>query len=67
MTKELRKAIMKRSRLRNTFIKDRTETNQKNFKLQRNFCKKLLRTTKMSLYSNMDIKTLQITKASGKQ
>ena len=67
MTKELRKAIMKTSRLRNTFIKDRTETNQKNFKLQRNFCKKLLRTTKKSLYSNMDIKTLQITKASGKQ
>ena len=46
MTKELHKAIMKRSRLRNKFLKDRTENNQKNFKLQRNFCKKLLRTTK---------------------
>ena len=46
MTKELHKAIMKRSRLRNKFLKDRTENNQKNFKHQRNFCKKLLRTTK---------------------
>ena len=42
----LHKAIMKRSILRNKFLKDRTENNQKNFKLQRNFCKKLLRTTK---------------------
>ena len=56
MTKELHKAVMKRSRLRNKFLKDRTENNQKNFKLQRNFCKKLLRTTKKSYYSNLDIK-----------
>ena len=32
-----------------------------NFKLQINFCKKMLRTTKNSYYINMDIK-LQITK-----
>ena len=38
------------------FLKDRTENNQKNFKLQRNFCKKLLRTTKKSYYSNLDTK-----------
>ena len=56
MTKELHKAIMKRPRLRNKFLKDRTENNQKNFKHQRNFCKKLLRTTKKSYYSNLDIK-----------
>ena len=56
MTKELHKAIMKRSRLRNKFLKDRTENNQKNFKLQRNFCKDLLRTTEKSYYSNLDIK-----------
>ena len=31
MTKELHKAIIKRSRLRNKFLKDRTENNQKNF------------------------------------
>ena len=56
MTKELHKAIMKRSRLRNAFLKGRTKNNQKNFKLQRKFCKKLLRTTKKSYYSNLDIK-----------
>ena len=56
MTKELHKAIMKRSRLRNNFLKDRTENNQKNLKHQRNFCEKLLRTTKKSYYSNLDIK-----------
>ena len=47
---------MKRSRLRNKFLKDRTENNQKNFKHHINFCKKLLRTTKKSYYSNLDIK-----------
>ena len=56
MTKELHKAIMKRSRLRNKFLKNRTENNQKNFEHQRNFCKKLLRITKKSYYSNLDIK-----------
>ena len=56
MTKEFHKAIMKRPTLRNKFLKGRTENNQKNFKLQVNFCKKLLRTTKKSYYSNLDIK-----------
>ena len=56
MTRELHKAVMKRSRIRNKLLKDRIENNQKNFKLQRNFCKKLLRTTKRSYYSNVDIK-----------
>ena len=36
---------MKRSRLRNKFLKDINENNQKNFKLLRNFCKKLHKTT----------------------
>ena len=67
MTKQLHKTIMKRSRLRNKFLKDITENNQKNYKRETNFCKKLLRTTKKSYYSNPDIKKLQITKPSGKQ
>ena len=67
MTKELHKTIMKRSGLRNKFLKDRTENNQKTFKRQRNVCKKLLRTTKKSYCSNLDIKKLQITKLSGKE
>ena len=55
MTKELHKAIMKRSRLRNTFLKDRTENNQEVFKHHINFCK-TLRTKKNSYYSNLDTK-----------
>ena len=46
MTNEFHKAIMKRSRLRNKILKDKTETNLKYFKLQRNFYKNLLRTAK---------------------
>ena len=56
MTKELHKAIIKRSRSKNKFLKDRTENNQKKFKLQRNFCKKMPRTTKKLYYSNLEIK-----------
>ena len=64
MTKELYKAIMKRSRLRNKFMKDRTENIQKNFKHQIDFCKKLLRNTKRSYYSNLDIKKVTISLSS---
>ena len=53
MTKELHKAVMKRSRLRNKFLKDKTENNQKNFKHQRNF-EKLLITTKKTYYSKLN-------------
>ena len=67
MTKELHKAIMKRSRLRNKFLKDRTENKQKNFKHQINFCKKLLKTTKKLYYCNLDVKKLQITNPFEKQ
>ena len=46
MTKELQKAIMKRSRLRNKFVKKKNEIDRNNYKVQRNYCKKLLKTTK---------------------
>ena len=46
MTEELHKAIMKSSRLANKFLKHRTDRNQINFKLQRNFCKTLSRSVK---------------------
>ena len=67
MTKELHKATIKRSRLTKKFLKDRTENNQKNFKHQRNFSKKLLRTTKNHTAVIWTQKKLQITKPSGKQ
>ena len=53
MTKELHKAIMKRSRLRNKFLKNKNEINRNNYKVQRNYCKKLLKTTKKQYFNNL--------------
>ena len=39
MAKELHKAIMKRSRLRNKFLTNKNEINRNNYKVQRNYCK----------------------------
>ena len=39
MTKQLHNAIMKRSRYRNKFLKDKSQTNREDYKIQRNFCK----------------------------
>ena len=55
MTKELHKAIMKGSRLRNTFLKTKSITDRKNHNVQRNYCKKLLRSTKKSCFNNLGI------------
>ena len=38
VTKQLRKAIMKRSKLRNDFLKDRNDTSQSAYRKQRNLC-----------------------------
>ena len=55
MIKELHKAIMKRSRLKNKFLKTKSITDMKNYKVQRNYCKKLFRSTKKSYFNNFDI------------
>ena len=56
MSKELHKAIIKRSRLRDIFLKHRTYNNKKNDITQRNFCKKLLKNTKKSYFENLNTK-----------
>ena len=56
MTKNLHKEIMKRSILRNKYLKSKSLTGRKNYNIQRNFCKKLLRTTKKDCFSNLDTK-----------
>ena len=56
MTKHLHKEILKSSRLRNIFLKDKTETNTKSYKTQRNFCKKLLKTYKKPYFRTPDTK-----------
>ena len=55
MTKGLHKAIMKRSRLRNKFLRDRTETSRKEYKKQRNFCVDLLKKAKKDHFENPDV------------
>ena len=54
MNKTLSKAIMNRSRLRNRFIKNPNETNQYNYKRQRNYVVNLLRREKKKYYENLD-------------
>ena len=46
MTKEMRKSIMNRSKLRIKFLKSRNEEYKRLFNRQRNFCVSLLRKTK---------------------
>ena len=56
MTKELHNAIMKRSRYRNKFLKAKSPTNWGNYKIQRNFCKKLQRKTKKLYFDSLNTK-----------
>ena len=57
MTKELRKANMKRTRQRNRLNKNRTNENWTAFKKQRNVCFKLLR-QKRSYHNRLDPKVV---------
>ena len=56
MNKELCKAIMTRSR--NIFLKLKTNESREAYKIQRNYCVKLLRKTK-SCYENLNVKIIQ--------
>ena len=54
MTKELRKAIMQRSELRNRLNKLNTIEASDNYRKQRNYCTSLLRKTKKSYFKNLN-------------
>ena len=56
MTKELHKAIMKRSKIRNKFLKSKIFSYRKAYTSQCNFCKKLPRNTRRTYFNNLDIK-----------
>ena len=56
MTKDLRKQIMVRSKLRNIFNKNRNYENWRKYKRQRNLCLNLSRKTKKSFYKHLDEK-----------
>ena len=56
MNKELKKAIMVRSKLRNKFLNSRSEEDRKAYNKQRNMCVKLLKKTKRNYFSNLNTK-----------
>ena len=56
MTKD--NAIMKRSRYRNKFLKDKSQTSRENYKIQQNLCKKLLKKTKKSYFESLNTKKI---------
>ena len=58
MTKQLRKAIMHSSRLKNVFNKNRTPKTRDSYKKQCNFCVNLLRKTKKEYFGNVNVKDL---------
>ena len=66
MTKELHREMMKRSRLCNNFLRTKSQEDRLKYNKQRNFCKKLLRTTKKLHFSNLDIKKVVDNKVFGK-
>ena len=58
MTKDLSKEMMTRSRLRNKYLKDKTEENCLLYTQQRNKCVSLLRKTKINYYGNLNVKDI---------
>ena len=55
MGKELNQAIMVRSKLRNKYLKSKSETDKQRYNKQRNYCVKLLRLKKQEYYESLDI------------
>ena len=67
VTKQLRKAIMKRSKLCDDFLKDRNDASVSAYRKQRNLCVTLLRKAKKQYFSNLEPKLLTDTKHFGNQ
>ena len=58
MTKTLRKAIMKRSKLRNKFNEERNFENWSEYKRQRNLCSNLLKQSKKRHFNSLNVNDL---------
>ena len=54
MNKTILRAIMKRTKLRNRFLKDMSESNRVAYNTQRNYCVSLVRKAKKSYSTNLD-------------
>ena len=63
MNKQLCKAIMTRSRLKNIYTKSPSSENERKYKNQRNYCVNLLRKSKKKYYNQLDITKLKDTKS----
>ena len=59
MNRALSKEIMTRTRLRNNFLKDRSEENKRKYSKQRNYCVSLLRKSKSEYFGNLNEKKNQ--------
>ena len=49
---------MTRTRLRNNFLKDRSEVNKRKYSKQRNYCVSLLRKSKSEYFGNLNEKKI---------
>ena len=58
MTKNLCKAIMKRSQLENKYIRNSAVENMNKYKKHKNFCSKLYKKERKKFYSQLDIKNI---------
>ena len=58
MNNSLSKTIMVRTRLRNTFLKNRSEENKINYNKQRNLCVTLSRKSKREYYQNLSVENV---------
>ena len=59
MTKNIMQEILLRSRLRNKFLKTKTEESKQLYNKQRNLCVTLLRKTKRSYFVELDNRILK--------
>ena len=66
ITKELRKAIVNRSKLRNKFLKTRNKEPKERFNRQRSFCDSLLRKTKRCFFGKLDHRVVSVNRKIGK-
>ena len=62
MTKAPRKAVIARSRLKNTYFKTQNSKNRENYKKRRHFCRNLVLKTKSEYFCNLNIKDLNDTR-----
>ena len=66
MTKELKKAIMNRSKRRNKFLKIRNEESRRRFNRQRNLCVSWLRKTRRRFFGKLNHKVVSDNRTFGK-